>query len=109
MINDEDVNLDEPDNLCDMLLTKEQGSLVMSEVDSKFFQIRDSEGNVGAKVQDIVSILRRKIEEKIFHVDVYSDHMDNMAFHPETIFQKLKYVIQINIDAERNLGKEALN
>lgn len=92
-INDEDVNLDEPYNLCDMLFTEEQGALVKSNVDRKFFQTRDSKGNVEANVQDIMSTLRKKVEEKRFHVDVYSAPMDNVSFHPEIILQKWKYVL----------------
>ena len=36
MINNENVNMDGPGNLYDMLLTEEQRALVKSKVDSKF-------------------------------------------------------------------------
>lgn len=109
MINNENVNMDEPGNLYDMLLTDEQRALVKSKVDSKFVQIKDSEGNVEAKVQEVVSTLRIKVKEKIFHVDFYFAHMDNVLFHPEIIFQKWKYVLQRNTDVEGKLGEEALD
>lgn len=46
--------------------------------------MKDSETNVEATVQHIVSTLRRKVGEKRLHIDVISSHMDKVSFHSRT-------------------------
>lgn len=110
-----DVNQDVPDNMCDMLMSEfqthrkdEQDSLEKTEL-MKLVQMRDSETGAEETVYNIVSTLRRKVEEKRFHVNVSSTHMDNLSFHSKTNVQKWKFDLQRWIATRRELGEEALD
>ncbi|XP_050878663.1 uncharacterized protein LOC127082469 [Lathyrus oleraceus] len=59
----------------------------------KLVQSSDSETNDEEDVQDIVSIIRRKVSGKRIVVNVPAAPMDNVSFHSETSVQKCKYSV----------------
>lgn len=114
MINDiikigkEDVNQDVLDNMCDILMIElqthrkyERVSLVKTEGNIKLFQMRDYGTNAEAKIQNSVSTLRRKVIEKILHVDISYIHMDTVYSHYKTNVQKCECVLQRWFSTER--------
>ncbi|KAI5416151.1 hypothetical protein KIW84_041263 [Lathyrus oleraceus] len=80
--------------------------LLKEVIDNLERALMDCKTKVDAKVQDIVSALRRKVGEKIFHVDVTSTHMENLSFHSETSVQQWKYVLQRRLMKENEDKKE---
>lgn len=53
--------------------------------------------------------MRRNVRGIRIHVDVTSVYMDNVLFHSKTSINKWKYVLQIRIDAEMELGEGTLD
>lgn len=74
----------------------------------KLFQSSDSEIEAEEDVQNVMSIIRRKVSEKRVFVNVPDAPLDNVSLHYESSVQKWKYVFKRRIAHEKELSEEAL-
>ncbi|MCI21926.1 envelope-like protein, partial [Trifolium medium] len=68
----------------------------------------ESEEDVEADVQDIVTYEKKRIRGKRIPANIPSAPMDNISFHSGESAQKWKFVYQRRIAQERELNQEAL-